>query len=1008
MKFLDQKIRLNIDRIASTICVSSQRITDVFYMETGYKEKQGIPETGWEPYDINTILTELDKHYWFKFNVHTPSVKNGQSLYFKLRSGVENQDCAKNPQGIVYINGEMVQALDTNHTTVKLQPDCDIEFVCYYYTGTDIGSTKFIPDLIVLDDFIEELFYDLKVPFEAAKILPAGKDKTEIFKHLEIAVNMIHFYDTKSPEYYDSLKKAKKYFNTEFYGKVCGKQELIVKCIGHTHIDIAWLWTYAQTKEKVQRSFSTVLNLMKQYPEYKFTSSQAVLYKYIKDYAPELFEEIKKRVKEGRWEVEGAMWLECDCNLTSGESMVRQILKGKTFMKDEFGVDSEILWLPDTFGYSAAMPQILKKSGVDYFVTSKISWNDENRIPHDTFMWKGIDGTEIFTNFLTSQNFCGYNYAETTTTYVGRMNPSQILGGYARYQDKEFNDITCMTYGYGDGGGGPNSEFLEYQRRMSKGLPGIPKTEPSFAKDYLKEVEAKFFENVKLLGRMPKWVGELYLEFHRGTYTSIGKNKRNNRKSEFAVNKSEFLASVADMYGFSKYPRKKIDNAWEYILLNQFHDVLPGSSIEEVYNDSDKQYAEVFENCKDVTDSSVNAIAKNVKSNGGLLVFNSTPSTQDGAIVYDGKTYEIEKVPAHGWKVVEFKDLVGCSAKATAKTLENRFYKIVFDKDANIISFYDKRFDRDIVKPGQKFNEIKVFEDQNFRYGNWEINEFHKSKHWSLGKLISMEPVQDGTRVGMKIKREYCKSTFEQTVWVYSLLDRVDFETHFDWHEHHQLVKALFPINVHASKAVYDIQFGNVERPTHSNTSWDQAKFEVCAHKWADVSDRSYGVSIMNDCKYGYSCTDTDMALTLLKCSTDPNPNADQGEHIMTYSVLPHGQDFRERTIPSAYMLNQPLDCVKVEKQDGTLPATFSLVNTVSDNAVIESIKKCEDDSAYIIRMYEAFDYNVNVKLDFGVDVKKLVACNLMEEELREIPVVNNSAVINLKNYEILTLKAYV
>ena len=1005
MKFLVEKLRLNINAINASKTVSANKLSDIQYIKSGYKEHSGIPTEGWASYDTSTCFTETDEHYWFKVNIHTPSVDDGNSVYFKLNTGKENQWAATNPQGLVYVNGHMEQALDTNHCMVKLQPDSDIELVCYYYTGMLNEKSYFIPELVVIDDFIDGLYFDLVVPFDAAQILPNDKERIETLRDLEIAVNMIKFNDTKSQEYRASLRAAKEYLDTEFYSKKCGNSKVSVNCVGHTHIDIAWLWTYAQTIEKAQRSFSTVINLMKQYPEYKFMSSQAILYKYVKEYAPELYAEIKQRVKEGRWEVDGAMWLECDCNLSSGESMVRQILYGKQFMREEFGVESEVLWLPDTFGYSAAMPQILKKCGVNYFVTSKESWNDTNRIPHDTFMWRGIDSTEIFTNFMTAQNFAGYDYKNTTTTYVSRMNPAYVLGSWARYQDKEFNDQTFMTYGFGDGGGGPTAEYLEYQRRMEKGLPGIPKTVISTAKEHLEQVRDNFFDNAKRLGRMPRWVGELYLEFHRGTYTSIGKIKRNNRKAEFAVNKTEFWSSMAEQLVKEEYPSKEIRNIWDLVLLNQFHDVVPGSSIKEVYEDSDKQYEEIFHDCGRITDNDFNLIADNIKTDGGLLVFNSTPFTENGVVHVDGETFEVERIPARGWKVIDLEKPVKIRTSASLKQIDNEKYTIKFDDDGNIISIFDNRFDREVVKPNGLFNEIRVYEDMNFQYQNWDINEYHKSKSWSLGELVSMEPVVDGTRVGMRIKRKYLNSTFEQTVWVYSLLDRIDFETKIDWHEHNQLVKALFPINVNSSKATYDIQFGNVERPTHTNTSWDEARFEVCAHKWADISDNSYGVSIMNDCKYGHSCVGNEMALTLLKCSTYPNKEADQGHHEFTYSILPHCSDFRFCTVSRSLVLNQPFDGKILPKQNGKLPPKFSFVSTVSENIVVDTVKKSEDGSAYIVRLFDAYNNSGKVKLDFDLPIKKISICDMLENELEEVEINGKSAIINVLNYEIVTLR---
>lgn len=1007
MQFLESKIQKDLNLLNNYRRISVKTMGGVLYQKSGYKEHSSVPQDGWEPFDLNTCFKEVDAHYWFKINFHTPKVDKNQKVFFKIHTSKEDEVTATNPQGIVYINGEIVQALDTNHTMVLLESDTDIEFVCYYYTGMLNERSYFVPHIIIIDKRIEELYFDVAVPLEAAKLLPTDtEDRVKIIKHLEIAMNMIHFNDVYSDGFYAEIEKARNYLKTEFYEKECGKTDLTVSCIGHTHIDIAWLWTYAQTIEKVQRSFATVLNLMKQYPEYKFMSSQAILYQHIKDYAPDMYDQIKQRIAEGRWEADGAMWLECDCNLSSGESLVRQILYGKKFMKNEFGKESKILWLPDTFGYSAAMPQILKKCGVDHFVTSKISWNDTNTIPHDTFYWEGIDGTEILTNFINAQRFSGYgDNAVRTTTYVAQLIPTYILGAYARYRDKEYNNRTMATYGFGDGGGGPTMEMLEYQRRMEKGLPGFPKTMITTAKEHLETVEKNLTENSELLGRVPKWVGELYLEYHRGTYTSIAKNKRNNRKSEFAVAKAEFLSAVNSLVLGKKYPKEEIDEIWKLILLNQFHDVLPGSSIEEVYKDSDKQYAKLLEDCAGIINGDIDIISKNISSNGGLLVFNANSTAVSSNAVLNGKTVEVKEIPAHGWKVVNPNELPKLSVTVKNNIVENRFYKIAFDSDGNIISFFDKENERDIVKPGRKFNEFIIFEDLPRDYDNWEISEYYKSKSWKFGELEGLENVYDGSRAGICIKRKYLNSTLKQNIWLYSELARVDFETEIDWHEHHQILKSFFPINVYTNKAVYDIQFGNVERNTHQNTSWDAAKFEVCAHKWADLSDGSYGVSLINDCKYGHSCIGSDLSLTLLKCGTYPNPNADQGKHIFTYSILPHKGDFRTKTIPESYSLNQPLDVKFIEKQEGILPESFSFVSIDSENAVIETIKQDEDGTGTILRLFDAHNARRNVKLTFGIPIKKAYICDMLENSIEEIAVVDNTVSLNLNNYEISTVK---
>lgn len=433
--------------------------------------------------------------------------------------------------------------------------------------------------------------------------------------------------------------------------------------------------------------------------------------------------------------------------------------------------------------------------------------------------------------------------------------------------------------------------------------------------------------------------------------------------------------------------------------------MLPGSSIEEVYKDSDQQYKKLLSKCDDIIKSNIDIISENVQSDGGLLVFNANSTPTSSNVLLNGNTIEVTDVPAYGWKVINTNTVSKLNVTINGHSIENKFYKLVFDYEGNIISFYDKENKRDIVKPNSKFNEFIVFEDLPRDYDNWEISEYYKSKSWQLGKVESLKPVTDGSRAGICIKRRYMNSYFKQNIWLYSELARVDFETEIDWHEHHQLLKAFFPINVYTNKAVYDIQFGNVERNTHQNTSWDAARFEVCAHKWVDLSDGSYGVSLLNDCKYGHSCVGNDLALTLLKCGTYPNQNADQGKHMFTYSILPHKGDFRTKTISEAYALNQPLNYKLIKKQNGSLPETFSFVSTDAKNAVIETIKLAEDKSGYIIRVYDSQNANRQIEINFGITIERAYICDMLENPIEEITISSNKIAMNLKNYEIVTIK---
>ena len=564
---------------------------------------------------------------------------------------------------------------------------------------------------------------------------------------------------------------------------------------------------------------------MKKYPEYKFMSSQAQLYKFLKEESPELYAEVKEMVRAGRWEVEGAMWVEADCNLSSGESLVRQVLYGKRFFKDEFGVDCKVLWLPDVFGYSAALPQILKRSGVESFVTSKIGWNETNRMPYDTFWWEGIDGTDIFAFFMTAQDKHRGQKPETPVTYNAKLNPNQLQGAYDR---KEINNEVMITFGFGDGGGGPTRKDLEYYNLLKKGLPAVPKAKMEFAGSMLSRVRARALQNPKT----PRWQGELYLEYHRGTYTSMAQNKRYNRKSEFLYEKAETTALLANILTGAAYPKAELHDGWETILLNQFHDIIPGSSIKEVYEVSKSQYEALLQAGNRMVKNAGAEVIGKVATDGGVLVFNPNSFAASGTVQLNGETVFVRDIPAKGYKIVKDYEARG-EVQATEKVLENAFFRIELDETGAFTRLYDKRNDREVLKSGARGNVLTAYEDYPRDYDNWEISNYYKEKSWELSDKAEIYPVTDGARAGVEIRKPFMNSVITQKVWLYDDVARIDFDTDIDWKEEHLILKTAFPVDINADKATYEIQFGTVERPTHSNTGWDAAKFEVCAHKSA-------------------------------------------------------------------------------------------------------------------------------------------------------------------------------
>ena len=1003
--FTKEKINAITEFLNEKTVVESKKVDNIEFQETGYKKGHTPPADGYRPLTDDFCFRGVDKHWWLHFKVSVPKCADGREMRLKFKTGKENEWDAINPQGILYINGKLVGGADVNHHEYPLQEgEYDIYF--YLYSATVEGIFELYTSLDTVDLAVEKLYYDIKVPLEAANcFVENDKNRIDIFKHLLIAANMIDLRSPYNEDFYRSIKDADQYLATEFYGKACGESDVTVHCIGHTHIDVAWLWTLAQTVEKTQRSFSNVLGLMERYPEYKFMSSQPQLYAYLKESAPDVYEKVKEKVREGRWEVEGAMWLEADCNLISGESMVRQIIHGKRFMKEEFDVDSKTLWLPDVFGYSAAMPQILRKCGVDNFVTSKISWNEMNTMPYDTFMWEGIDGTEIFSNFLTAQDSRPDLSIDNYTNYNGFLRPNQVLGAWNRYQQKEYNKDVTLTYGYGDGGGGPTAWMLENQRRLSYGIPGFPKTKPSTTGEWLSKVRENFEKGCEELRRTPRWVGELYLELHRGTYTSVAKNKKNNRDCEFLLQKAESINAIAAAMGMrSDYPDQKLYSAWQTLLLNQFHDILPGSSIKEVYEDCDVDYAKIKDTANTEITTALDSVAANVKGRGEL-VYNPTGYNMSGLIEKNGELYETPEISAFGYKVVDL-EKAESRVQVIGPMLENDYYTLVLDKAGRIKTLYDKVNCREVLIAGAYGNEFRVFEDFPKTYDNWEISRYYNEKMWILDSKAEITPFTNNVGAGFVVERDYLDSKISQTIQLYNNSRRIDFKTEIDWKQDHQILKIAFPLDVHTNKATYDIQFGNIERPTHSNTSWDAAKFEVCAHKWVDVSENGYGVALLNNCKYGFNTVGSTVSLTVLKCGTNPNVFADRCHHEFTYSLLPHSGDFREGLVQKeAYCLNNPMVSKTIDNADGTLADSYSAISCDCPNVTIDTLKKAYDGSGYVARLFDSFDCRKVVKLKVGFEFTSAYLCDMLENEIKELEVRGDEIILPLKNFEIATIK---
>lgn len=1025
MRFIEDRISVICNELKELAFVKKEPVKGVVYKKGLYfypyeAEQSAEP---WEEFDSKTMhWYGPDEHYWFRAEYTVPKSMDGKTLYLKVATQVDHWDYAKNPQFLLFVNGQMTQGMDLNHQTVMLER-CAKEGETYTidlqgYTGVMFAELTFTMETVEVDETINEIYYDIVVPLQGfSRMQEDDKVRKDLRTILNNTVNLLDLRTPYSEEFYQSIEEAHNYIQKALYEDMSGYEDVIASCIGHTHIDVAWLWTVAQTREKVARSFSTVLKYMDEYPEYKFMSSQPALYQFLKERYPETYEKIKERVKEGRWEPEGGMWVEADCNLTSGESLVRQFLYGKKFFKDEFGIDSRILWLPDVFGYSGALPQIMKKSGIKYFMTTKLAWNQINKVPYDTMMWRGIDGSEIFTHLITTLGV-GQSEADFFTTYNGMLHPDAILGGWHRYQNKDINNDILIAFGYGDGGGGPTREMLETSKRMEKGIRGIPKVRQEFAGNYFEELEERVEGNKSL----PVWEGELYFEYHRGTYTSMGRNKRSNRRCEQLLMDVELLEVLT---GTSE--KEEMDKIWRTVLLNQFHDILPGSSIAEVYEVTKKEYAEIESRLAEMIAEKLNLLMDGGQDK--ISVFNTLGFDRNDVVSLgdchaaaltdeSGKIYPVQEtaqgavayitdIPAKGGKTLQLLDTVKEEAsriQITENGIETPFYRISIDENGLFTSIYDKECDREVLKAGEKGNLLRMYEDKPMHYDCWDIDMYYSEKYWDAEKADKIQWTEEGpVRATLEIQRTISNSVIKQEIHFYADSRRIDFSTWVDWKEHQHLLKVHFPVNIHSDEATFEVQFGNLKRKIHGNTSWDEARFESCGQKWMDISEGHYGVSLLNDCKYGYSAKDSNIALTLIKSGIEPNKTADQEEHVFTYALYPHKEVWcAAGTVQEAYKLNQPVYAAAGElKNSGK-----SFISTDKDNIIIETVKPAENGDGMIVRLYDCENSLTKATLTFAEGMLESVEeCNLMEEKEVDIEACGNSFTVSVKPYEIKTYR---
>ena len=970
----------------------------------------------------------FDTTFWFRSSVTVPAEFSGKPLVLLLDF----------PDGLLYINGKPYQGLDKNHRTVflteKARTNQTFSIAVQAYSGRKKESNVFgRADLAVLNPTARSLFVGLSFLKDLEKFYSnSPQDAKEIRELIRKTLIYLKYFKPDGEEYPNAIGRAYRFFVQNLEADLRTDVQGLVHLIGHSHLDVVWLWTFREARRKAGRTFSSMLRLMDEFHEFKFTQSQPLLYQTVKNDYPDLFKDIKRRVGEGRWEPVGAMWLEPDCNLPNGESLARHLWWGKKFLRDEFGIDSTILWLPDTFGFNWALPQLMKLSGVRYFFTTKLAWNDTTVFPHNSFWWKGIDGSKVLAHM-------------PPVGLEGLVSARDFKKSWDQFQQKEELTEVLQTYGFGDGGGGPTKEHIENIRNF-RSLPHLPPVQISTAAEFFKILEEKGKE-------LPVWESELYLERHRGTYTTHGWIKKENRECEGLLYNAELLSSLFLLNGGKKYPVSDLERAWKLLLKNQFHDILPGTSIPDAYEEVRKDYAtlrnitgeairrsllnfskpakksskefrfaffnplawerdayvEVSFKSKDkrfqVLDGEGNAVAHQIlgKNKGTITLlcyFERVGACSTVSLVITPATEKKEELPVQ-WKI-------------TSRVLETPLYRIRIDTQGNLTSIHDKRLRRELLKKGSRANVIQTFHDTPQQWETWDIDANVENKKADLLRFKLMKVVEQGPlRVTLEVVRRSDRgSLITQHMRLYHKSPNIEFRTRVKWNDSRILVKAAFSFNLNPPAATYEIPFGSIRRSAKPKAPADKAKFEVPALQWADLSDAKFGVSLLNDGKYGYDAREGTIRLTLLRSPHYPHPVdplkstsaqvTDQGNQEFTYAIYPHAGDWkRGNSIRRARELNTPLITVPNAVGKPLVP----LVTSLPENIVLSSVKKAETRNDLILRFYEGYGEAGKRNLEFGYGIEQAAECDLLENVTQKLKPSKGRLSMKFTPFEIKTLK---
>ncbi len=1032
-----------------------------FHADIPHPEDPSVDDAGWGTWTVKNVSGPGGQHaneeHWkgtqvFRRWVQIPETIHGYSArgakaWLDIRFGSPGSLMIT-----VFSNGAVLyRGNDDNILPVLLtesaQPGQKFLVAVRVVAGDNVQSEFFHSELTIGTPASRPDPALLRLEVLAARPIIAAYEegKTEREQQLDAAIKAIDFatldrgdqagFDASVKLSHDKLAQLKPWL-----------QQFTIRAVGNSHIDMAWLWPWTETVEVVRNTFRSVLDLMREYPDFKFTMSSARTYEWMQEKYPDIFAEIEQRVKEGRWEVIGGMWVEPDLNMPDGESLVRQILVGKRYFEKNFGVDVKIGWTPDSFGYCYQLPQIYKRSGMDYFVTQKLMWAHEfTTFPYKFFWWQSPDGSRLLTYFP-------HDYADPIEAApLG----NQLAIWMPSIYGKKLTDHPEMMhlYGVGDHGGGPTRVMLDNAEQLMAPGTIFPKLEFSFARDFFADMENKLPSM-----QVPTWDGELYFQYHRGVFTTQAETKRRIRRAEENVLNAEKFASLASLYG-RPYPQDGMLLTWKNLLFDHFHDIMPGSGIAVNYLDAKRNLENVDRMANDVTLGALREISAHVdtqREGVPVMLFNSQswprtdvteveaqlPEPAKNIQVVDaaGRQAEtqllsLEKdthrarflllshTPSLGYATYFVRSATNAQPvhsllKASADTLENEFLRVKIDpQNGCMTSLFDKRSGTESLAPSETDtggpkntvcgNLLQTFVDKPKQWDAWNIDADFEKQHWDLDKADEVKLVESGSlRAVIRIKNHFQNSTFVRDVTLYAGIPRVDVKMQAEWHEKHILLKVAFPVSAHSDKATYEIPFGSVQRPTTRNTPAEQAQFEVPAQRWADISDGKHGLSLLNNCKYGYDAKGNVLRLSLLRSPEWPDPHADEGHHEFTYSVYPHGGDWKQAlTIRQGYELNYGLISLAVERHQGALPAEHSFLQVPADNVIVSAIKKAEDDNALVVRFYEWAGKQGDVVLQVPPGAQSARETDLMEKPLGSLTLNGNAVSVPTKPYEIKTVK---